>query len=158
NIPRIGHEVIVDFLEGDPDNPIIVGSVYNAENMPARKLPDGRKVCGLVSRTNESTGPGYNQITCDDTKENELIQIHGQYDMQTDIDHDERWNVKNDCTIQILEGKYKHDVKANTADYHVQGKLTEKVDNVQETTVASDVFLRSTGGTIREEAKAGEFY
>ena len=41
NIPRIGHEVIVDFLEGDPDQPIIVGSVYNAENMPAQTLPAG---------------------------------------------------------------------------------------------------------------------
>src|SRR5262249_52885134 len=78
NIPRIGHEVIVDFLEGDPDNPIIIGSVYNAENMPAETLPAGRKVCGLVTRTNESSGGGYNKITCDDTKGKEQIMIHGQ--------------------------------------------------------------------------------
>jgi type VI secretion system secreted protein VgrG len=147
----------VAFLEGDPDNPIIIGSVYNAENMPNRKLPDGRKISGLVSRTNKPS-PGFNEITCDDTKDNELIKIHGQYDMESMIEHDERWTVHNDCTIKIQEGKLNHDVMANTADYHVQGKLTEKYDNVQETTVASDVFLRSTKGTIREEAQAGEFY
>jgi type VI secretion system secreted protein VgrG len=158
NIPRIGHEVIVDFLEGDPDNPIIVGSVYNAENMPAKKLPEGRKTCGLVTRSNESLGKGFNQITCDDTGEKEKIIIHGQYDLKADILHDENWTVKNDCNIKILEGKYTHDVVANTADYHVQGKLTEKVDNVQETWVALDVFLQSKGGNIREEAKSGEFY
>ncbi len=106
NIPRIGHEVIVDFLEGDPDQPIIVGSVYNAENMPAQTLPAGRKISGLVTRTNDSTLPGSNQITCDDHKGSELIKIHGQRDMQTDIDHDERWYVKNDCRIGILEGNY----------------------------------------------------
>ena len=59
-----------------------------------------------MTRTNDSTLPGSNQITCDDHKGSELIKIHGQRDMQTDIDHDERWYVKNDCRIGILEGNY----------------------------------------------------
>src|SRR5262249_330616 len=101
NIPRIGHEVIVDFLEGDPDNPIIVGSVYNAENMPAKKLPEGRKTCGLVTRSNESAGGGYNKITCDDTKGKEQIMIHGQYDMNTEINHNENWTVHNNRTLTV---------------------------------------------------------
>src|SRR5262249_34864196 len=101
NIPRIGHEVIVDFLEGDPDNPIIIGSVYNAENMPAETLPAGRKVCGLVTRTNESSGGGYNKITCDDTKGKEQIMIHGQYDMNTTVEHDQTTTVHNNRTDKI---------------------------------------------------------
>src|SRR5262249_22800952 len=107
NIPRIGHEVIVDFLEGDPDNPIIVGRVYNAENMPAKKLPEGKKTCGLVTRTNESSGGGYNQITCDDTKGKEQIIIHGQYDMNTTVKHDETLTVETgDRTIKVQTGKH----------------------------------------------------
>jgi type VI secretion system secreted protein VgrG len=158
NIPRIGHEVIVDFLEGDPDNPVIVGSVYNAENMPAKKLPEGRKISGLVSRTNKPS-PGFNQITCDDTKDNELIQIHGQFDMQTDIEHDERWNVKNDCTITvdgkhtetidkdtsitIKTGNFFHDVKTGTAAIHVKGAVQEKFEDSQETIVKNGIHIAS---------------
>ncbi len=174
NIPRIGHEVVVAFQEGDPDHPIIVGSVYNAENMPSKKLPEGKKTSGLVTRTNESSGGGYNQMTCDDTKEKEMIIIHGQKDMSTTIEHDDTQTINNDrtiavhgkhtetidkdTTIRITSGKYVHDVESNTADYHVEGKLTEVYDNDQDTTVALNIFLRSTKGTIREEAEAGEFY
>ena len=69
-----------------PRSPIIVGSVYNAEKMPSKKLPEGKKTSGLVvTRTNESSGGGYNQMTCDDTKEKEMIIIHGQKDMSTTI-------------------------------------------------------------------------
>ena len=51
HIPRIGQEVIVDFLHGDPDQPIIIGSVYNSENMPPYKLPDKATQSGLKSRS-----------------------------------------------------------------------------------------------------------
>jgi type VI secretion system secreted protein VgrG len=156
-IPRIGHEVIVDFLEGDPDRPIVVGCVYNAENMPAGSLPADRATSGMKSATYPGS-KGFNQVFCTDTKNKEMIAIHAQRDLETMILHDENWTVKNNCNIKILEGKYTHDVVANTADYHVQGKLTEKVDNVQETWVALDAFLQSAGGNIRQEAKTGEFY
>ncbi|MGO9600240.1 MAG: type VI secretion system Vgr family protein, partial [Isosphaeraceae bacterium] len=151
NIPRIGHEVIVDFLEGDPDQPIIVGSVYNAENMPSKKLPEGKKTSGLVTRTNDPSVPGFNQMTCDDSDGKEMITIHGQYDMSTTIEHDQTLLVKNDrtdtvqgkhtetitkdTTITIVQGPYSHDVADNTATYHVSGDLTENYDSNQKTTV-----------------------
>jgi len=169
NIPRIGHEVIVDFLEGDPDQPIILGSVYNADNMPAKKLPDGRKTSGLVSRTNEP-GPGYNQITCDDTKDKEMIIIHGQYDMSTTIEHDQTLLVKNDRTdtvqgkhtetitkdtaITIDQGNLEHKVNTGTADYYVKSDLTEKYDSNQNTTVTASLTT-TVGNNIDIEAKSG---
>ena len=97
NIPRIGQEVIVDFLEGDPDQPIIIGRVYNAQQMPPFGLPAGGVVSGFKSNSTKGGG-GYNEVSLNDTKGTELIQIHGQYDMDTKIEHDERVNVGNNRT------------------------------------------------------------
>jgi type VI secretion system secreted protein VgrG len=65
NIPRIGQEVLVAFVEGNPDEPVIVGSVYNRDTMPANALPDKKVVCGLKSNTHK--GKGYNEMSMDDT-------------------------------------------------------------------------------------------
>jgi type VI secretion system secreted protein VgrG len=71
-IPRIGQEVIVEFLEGDPDRPIITGRVYNAEAMPPYALPSGAVISGLKSDSTKGGG-GFNEYVMDDTKGNELI-------------------------------------------------------------------------------------
>src|SRR5271165_1227723 len=88
HIPRIGQEVIVDFLEGDPDRPIITGRVYHAENMPPWGLPDKKVISGIKSDSTKGGG-GYNEYSMDDTKGNELITIHAQYDMGTTVEHDD---------------------------------------------------------------------
>ena len=76
-------EVIVDFLEGDPDRPIIVGCVYNADNMPPYALAGQKNIAGLKSNSTEGGG-GYNEFIFDDTKGKELIRTHAQYDMEVD--------------------------------------------------------------------------
>jgi type VI secretion system secreted protein VgrG len=88
HIPRRGHEVIVAFEEGDPDRPIIIGSVYNAETMPPFPLPACKKQSGMVSASNQPTG-GYNQISINDGHGKEQISIHAQKDMMTQIEHNE---------------------------------------------------------------------
>ena len=155
SIPRIGQEVVVDFLEGDPDQPIITGRVYNAESMPPYGLPAAAVVSGIKSNTHK--GKGYNQMTMDDTAGKEKITIHAQYDMDTTVEHDQTNTVHNTFTetiksttkITITEGTYNHDVKANTATYHVQGALTENYDATQTTTVKSNIITKSTGGSIQ---------
>ncbi len=99
-IPRIGQEVIVDFLEGDPDQPIITGRVYNAEQMPPYPLPAGAVVSGTKSNTTKGGG-GFNEISLDDTKGNERITIHAQRDSQTTIGHDRTISVANDETTAV---------------------------------------------------------
>jgi type VI secretion system secreted protein VgrG len=100
SIPRIGQEVVVDFLEGDPDQPIIVGRVYNAESMPPYGLPAGAVVSGVKSNSTKGGG-GYNEIVMDDTKGTELIRVHAQYDKDKVVEHDERVHVKHDRTEAV---------------------------------------------------------
>lgn len=99
SIPRIGQEVIVDFLEGDPDRPIITGRVYNATQMPPYGLPGGAVVSGVKSQTHK--GSGYNEISLDDTAGGEKVTIHGQHDMATTVEHDQRSTVRNNRTDHV---------------------------------------------------------
>jgi type VI secretion system secreted protein VgrG len=103
-IPRIGQEVMVDFLEGDPDQPIITGRVYNAENMPPYPLPAKKMVSGLKSNSTPGGG-GYNEFIMDDTKGNELIRVHGQFDMDTKIEHDLREHVLHDRSRDVTNNE-----------------------------------------------------
>jgi type VI secretion system secreted protein VgrG len=103
-IPRIGQEVIVQFLEGDPDRPIITGTVYNGDNRPPFSLPGGKSQAGF--KTNSTLGgSGYNEFILDDTKSNELIRVHGQYDMDTTIEHDLREHVLNDRSRDVTNNE-----------------------------------------------------
>jgi type VI secretion system secreted protein VgrG len=97
--PRIGQEVIVDFLEGDPDQPIITGRVYNAENQPPFGFPAGAVLSGIKSDTHK--GAGYNELSMDDTAGKEKITIHGQYDMNSTIEHDQTLTVHNCRTDRV---------------------------------------------------------
>ncbi len=168
SIPRIGQEVVVDFLEGDPDQPLITGRVYNAEQMPPYGLPSGAVVSGIKTNSTKGGG-GYNEMSMDDTKGKEKITIHAQYDMGTTVEHDDTQTVHNnrtigvdgthtetikkDTTIKITEGNLVHDVEKGTAAYHVKGAVTENFDNTQTTTVKNAVEIWSTDATILVDAK-----
>ncbi len=99
SIPRIGQEVIVDFLEGDPDRPIITGRVYNAEAMPPYPLPDGGVVSGIKSDTHK--GSGYNEMSMDDTPGKEKFTIHAQYNMDTTVENDSTQTVLNNRSASV---------------------------------------------------------
>jgi type VI secretion system secreted protein VgrG len=103
HVPRIGQEVVVDFLEGDPDRPIIVGSVFNAEQMPPFPLPDGKQVSGFKTNSYPTSG-GSNEITFDDTRGKEKITVHAQYDKNVSVDNNLTTTVKVDNT-QTVHGK-----------------------------------------------------
>jgi hypothetical protein len=83
-IPRIGQEVIVDFLEGDPDQPIIIGSVYNASTMPHYELPKFKTLSYIKTRTSPDNGKGWNELRFEDKAKKEQVFIHSQkrYDLR----------------------------------------------------------------------------
>jgi type VI secretion system secreted protein VgrG len=166
-IPRIGQEVIVDFLEGDPDQPIVTGRVYNKDSMPPYGLPSGAVVSGLKSNSTKGGG-GYNEISMDDTKGKEKITVHGQYDMSTTVEHDDSQTVHNnrtitvdgthtetikkDTTIKITTGALNHDVVSKTATYHVKGAVKENFDDTQTTTVNKKIAITSSSAEIHVTA------
>ena len=124
--------------------------------MPPYQLPDKKVVSGLKSNTHK--GKGYNEISMDDTAGKEKMTVHAQYDMNATVGHDYTETIKNNAAIEITEGKYKHDVKTGTADYHVQAALTEKYDATQATTIQSDLTIKSTAGVITVSADAKNIY
>ena len=78
-IPRVGHEVIVSFMEGDPDHPLITGSVYDSSNMPPYPLPADMNKSTIKSNSTKGGG-GFNELRFDDTKGSEEIYLQGQKD------------------------------------------------------------------------------
>jgi type VI secretion system secreted protein VgrG len=107
HIPRIGQEVLVAFQEGDPDQPIIVGSVYNAEMMPPYKLPDNKTQSGIKSRSTLKGGPAnFNELRFEDKKGEEEIYFHAEKDFNRVVENNDTLKVgsaKADDGSQTIE-------------------------------------------------------
>ena len=89
-LPRIGQEVVVDFLEGDPDRPIIIGRVYNAEQTVPYGLPSNQTQSGFKSRSSKGGGSDdFNEIRFEDKKGSEMFTVHAQKDLETMVENDE---------------------------------------------------------------------
>lgn len=98
-IPRVGQEVIVDFLNGDPDQPIIMGRTYHQTNRSPGDLPGTKTQMAIRSKTYQ--GSGYNELMFEDSTDNELLSMHAQKDMDTKVLHDRRTTVLHDHTENI---------------------------------------------------------
>ncbi len=129
HIPRIGQEVIVDFLEGDPDQPIVVGSVFNADQMPPWGLPDNKTQSGIQTRSSPGgSGANCNQIRFEDKAGGEQIHIHAEKNQDIEVENDETHSVGHDRTKTI-----DHDETV-----HVKHDRTETVDNNEKITVGAN--------------------
>jgi len=110
-LPRIGQEVIVSFVDGDPDKPIIVGCVHNAIALPPYKLPK-EKTKSTIKTLSSKNGGGYNEIRFEDKKDNEQIFVHAQKDIDIRIENDSRTLIEKkahtiikDNQISRIDGK-----------------------------------------------------
>jgi type VI secretion system secreted protein VgrG len=126
-IPRIGQEVIVDFLEGDPDQPIITGRVYNAEQMPPYALPDNQTRSTYMSRSSQGgSSSTYNELRFEDKMGSEQIFINAEKDMDVRIENQSREFIGDDRSL-IVTANQREQVKADKHG-HVQGDHFEKID------------------------------
>lgn len=129
HIPRIGQEVVVDFLEGDPDQPLITGRVYNAQQMPPWELPANATQSGILTRS--SKGGAYanaNALRFEDKKGAEQVWLHAEKNQDIEVENDETHWVGHDRSKTI-----DHDETV-----HVKHDRTETVDNNEAITIGVD--------------------
>ena len=123
-IPRIGQEVVVDFIEGDPDEPVIVGSVYNADMLPPYQLPGNKTQSGIKSRSTPGGSPAdFNEIRFEDKKGSEQLYIHAERNEDIVVENNKTERVGSNETITIGNNR------------------TETVGRDQKITIASDDTL-----------------
>lgn len=143
-IPRIGQEVVVAFLEGDPDRPLVVGSVYNGEQMPPYGLDANKTQMGIKSRSTKSGGTeNFNELRFEDKKGSEDVYFHAEKDFHRVVENDDDLKVGNNQTIQVqndrtedvTEGNETIDIaKGNRAVTIGQGNETLDVKKGNRTT------------------------
>jgi len=144
NIPRIGQEVIVEFLEGDPDRPIITGRVYNADQMPPYALPDNMTRTTFLTRSSKGgSASNFNELRFEDKKGDEQIFMNAEKDMDWRVEKESREyvganrhliikssqfeSVDGDKQTQV-KGKHIEDITGDTS-IHIAAKHMEKVDS-----------------------------
>ena len=151
--PRIGQEVIVDFLEGDPDRPIITGRVYNADQTVPYALP-GEQTKSTIKSMSSKGGGGFNEIRLEDKKGSEQVFVFGQKDEDIRIQNDAREWIGNDRSMIVIRdqmekiGRDKHDniVRDQSEkvgrDHHldIEGKEAIKIVGSHSKTVTGDVI------------------
>jgi type VI secretion system secreted protein VgrG len=162
NLPRIGQEVLVEFLGGDPDRPIIVGRVYTNLQKTPYKLPDNKTQSGWRSNSSPHA-TGYNEIMFEDKAGQELFREHAQKDMDITVEHDQTEVVKNnrtttiggaqsgDDTLTCNENQY-ITVKKNQVTTVNQNRVVN-VDMVQMHTVKKQIYMECTEGPSSYKSK-----
>ncbi|HWG29140.1 MAG TPA: type VI secretion system tip protein TssI/VgrG [Steroidobacteraceae bacterium] len=145
-IPRIGQEVVVSFLEGDPDCPLIIGSVYNNDQMPPYALPANMTQSGLKSRSSkEGTSDTFNEIRFEDKKGSEEVYIHAEKNLTVVIENNQTISIgadkkdKGDRTVTIQNDEQLTVGNDRTEEVKHDAKLT--VGNDRTTTVKHDDSL-----------------
>ncbi|CAH0249446.1 type VI secretion system Vgr family protein [Roseomonas sp. CECT 9278] len=148
--PRIGQEVIVDFLEGDPDRPIVTGRVYNAENMYPYGLPGEKTKSGIKTRSSKNgSADNFNEMRFEDLKGSEQIYVHAEKDLDTVVQNNETRKVGIDGIgnrTTDIKGDEKTDIKGN--------KTTDVAKNFKETIVGTET--RNVTGAVDETFKSTE--
>ena len=140
-LPRIGQEVVVDYLSGDPDRPLIVGSLYNGDKTPPYPLTDDKTKSVWRSHTIDGGADDYNEISFEDKTGEEVFNVQAQKDRTTLVKHDDTTTIKNNLSTTIQEGNETREV--------TQGKRT--------TTIQQDDSLTLNQGNLNTTVTMGNY-
>ena len=127
-IPRVGTEVAVAFMDADPDRPIVVGGFYNGNDKPIFPVAEKTKL-GFRSRSVTKGGTDdFNEFSFDDKKGKEMVFLHAQKDMTTEVENDQKLSVDNDRTVTITGNEKVTIEKGNQTTQVKMGDISVKVD------------------------------
>jgi type VI secretion system secreted protein VgrG len=152
-IPRIGHEVIVEFLEGDPDQPIITGRVYNGTSMPPYPLPDYATLSGIKSLSSKGGG-GFNEIRFEDKKGEEQIFIHAEKNQDLRIKEKRFEWIGIDRHLIVKQDKFehvensRHEIVDNDHREHIKNDRNVKVGGKEAISIGASHSLTVSGNVI----------
>jgi type VI secretion system secreted protein VgrG len=161
-LPRIGMEVVVAFEEGDPDRPIVVGCVYNADCMPPHVLPDNKTMSGIKTRSSPQAGSdNLNELRFEDKKGEEMIFFHGEKDVDFRTKNDYKANIGHDFHEKVVgdvkvgyDTNYDAKIGVNSsteigADYSlkIKGKAATDITGGHTLKVGSDSLFQAGGNT-----------
>jgi type VI secretion system secreted protein VgrG len=102
-LPRVGQEVLVSYLDGDIDRPVVTGTVYNGDNPPPYDLPAEAGLTGIVTRSTQQGMPQHaSQLTFDDRRGREQVKLHAERDMATSVEHNQTNRIGKDRTTKVV--------------------------------------------------------
>lgn len=169
-IPRVGQEVLVDYIEGDPDQPIITGRVYNGEKMPPYALPANRTRATWKSRSVYMKGDGggwdntedppkppvgYNELRFEDMGGKEEVWLHAQRDMNTRVRRNETWRVGREQKIRVGWDR-RIEIKRHDTYVNETGDETHTVEaGSRTTTIEKDETLTVRSGNQTTTVQKG---
>ena len=142
HIPRLGHEVVVTFLEGDPDRPLITGSVYNADMMTPYALPGEQTKSGVKSLSSKGGG-GFNEIRFEDKKGSEQVFVHAEKDIDVRVKNDRREWIGQDRHLIVERDRV--DQVARDSHAEVARDQIQKIGRDQHLEVAGKAAIKIGG-------------
>ncbi|MBK8096584.1 MAG: type VI secretion system tip protein VgrG [Planctomycetes bacterium] len=161
HLPRVGSEVVVTFLEGDPDRPLVIGQLYNGTNATPYPLP-ANKTLALLKSSSSKGGSGFNEIRFEDKAGSEQLLVHAQKDLHLHVLHDRNEQVGNDQHLIVKHDRFDkvtenhHDDVGKDRKMAIGGKLSvavkgdrgETVEGDMSTVVTKDLFLKGQNVVI----------
>ncbi|AOR65422.1 type VI secretion system Vgr family protein [Pectobacterium wasabiae] len=153
-IPRVGDEVVVDFINGDPDRPLIIGRVYNEASMPPWNLPEDATRMGFMTRSKDGHNDNSSFLFFEDKSGGELLNMHAEKDMSISVENDNTIAIEGCCTTTI--GKEQSDKVAGDATFHYKQKRTTTVDDAEINTFNNGEFTTIKNGRTLKITSGGD--
>ncbi|KAA9002642.1 type VI secretion system tip protein VgrG [Affinibrenneria salicis] len=153
-VPRVGEEVVVDFINGDPDRPIITGRVYNEDSMPPWDLPNDATKMGFMSRSKNGTKDNASYLFFEDRLGSESFDMHAEKDMNVSVENDKRVTVDGNRFTEI--NKEQQDTVVGNATFHYKAKRDTTVDDVESNTFNNSQTTKIKNGRKLEITSGGD--